>query len=153
MSELARSRTLVRAALFGLALAIASTADGAQKPVALGEVTTRVAPHGEPIDGVFRSTLQHELDHLPLGNVRARDRFILSATLLRMDVASRSDASTATCVVSATLRRAKGGDLHAIIRGRAKAVDGPRRARDAELSALKGAVHSALAHVPEAIER
>ncbi len=153
MTERARSRTLVRAALFGAALAIASTADGAEKPVALGEVTTRVTPHGERIDGVFRSTLESELDHLELGNVRARDRFILSATLLRMDVASRRDESSATCVVSATLRRARGGDLHAIIRGRAKAVDGPAHARDAELSALKGAVHSALRHVPEAIQR
>lgn len=151
MRGFSRRRTLVRALLCAAALVVVSSADGAQNPVALGEVTARVAPHGQPMAEVFRSTLQAELDQLDLGKVRVREHFILSAALLKMDTSTHQDESTATCVVSATLRRARGGDLHAIIRGRAKAVDGPRRVRDAELSALRGAVHSALSHVPEAI--
>lgn len=153
MSEHPRSRAVIRAALIAAALTLSPAASGSTAPVALGRTTLGAETRGAEARDAFRGVVAHELDELALERVRASDRFVLSATLMRLEVASRDDETEATCVVSVTLSRARGGALHAIIRGRARAVDAPSRARDAGLAALTHAVRSAMRQVPEAIRR
>lgn len=51
------------------------------------------------------------------------------------------------------LRNAKTGAIHAILRGKATAMDGAGPVRELEITALQGAMRSALKKVPEAISQ
>ncbi len=146
-----RAGSVLGAVLFASTLLIAAPADGGQRPVALGEVTAHAT--GKPLMPQFRQAVERELSHIDFGKARTRERFVLSAALIRVRAAARSDGTEATCVVSATLRRARGGELHAILHGSAKALDGARRTREAEIDAMNAAVHSALSRVPEALKQ
>ena len=145
-----RAGSVLGAVLFASTLLMAAPADGGQRPVSLGEVTAH-AP-GRSFEPLFRAAVKRELSRIDFGEARTRERFVLSAALVRLHAARRDDGTEATCVVSATLRRARGGELHAILHGRAKAVDGARRTREAEIDAMNAAVHSALRRVPEALK-
>ncbi len=149
MREPRRAGSVLGAVLFASTLLIAAPADGGQRPVSLGEVTAH-AP-GQSFKPLFRAAVKRELSRIDFGKARPRERFVLSAVLVRLHASAHDDGTEATCIVSATLRRAKGGDLHAILRGRARAVAGARRVRQVELDAMKAAVHSALCRVPEAL--
>lgn len=138
-------------ALALLALPALAAADSAQ--VRLGEVENRAAVGDADVDRLFRAAVERELDRIDLRGVKARDAFVLSATLVRIESRERDREAESTAVVSATLRRAKGGELHAIIQGRARVVDDRQARRTAELSAVRGAVHSAVRRVPEALRR
>jgi len=149
MREPRRVGSVLGAVLFASTLLLAAPADGGQRPVSLGEVTAR-AP-GQSFKPLFRAAVKRELARIDFGKARPRESFVLSAALVRLHAARRGGGAEATCVVSATLRRARGGELHAILHGRAKAVDGARRTREAELDAMNAAVHSALRRVPDAL--
>lgn len=136
--------------LFVSTLLLAAPADGGQRPVSLGEVTAHAS--GRSFVPLFRKAVARELSQVDFGKAQPHERFVLSAALLRLHAARHQDGAEATCVVSATLRRARGGALHAILHGRAKAVDGARRTRAAEIDAMNAAVHSALRRVPEALK-
>lgn len=144
-----RAGTVLGAVLFASTLLMAAPADGGQRPVALGEVTAHAM--GRSFVPLFRAAVKRELAHIDFGKAPPRERFVLSAALLRLHASARDDGTEATCVVSATLRSARGGALHAILHGRAKALDGARRTREAEIDAMNAAVHSALRRVPEAL--
>ena len=145
-----RAGSVLGAVLFASMLLLAAPADGGQRPVALGEVTAHAT--GRSFVPLFRAAVVRELDHIDFGKAEPRERFVLSAALVRLHASASRDGTEATCVVSATLRRARGGELHAILRGRAKALDGAHRTREAEIDAMNAAVHSALHRVPEAMK-
>jgi hypothetical protein len=142
--------SIAAAALAG-ALLLALPADAGRTPLALGQVTTRVARRTDALDAAFRSAVERELVGIDLSSVKSRERYILSAALVKMETSADGERSKTTCIVSAMLTRERGGALHAVIQGRARAEDAPSEARSAELSAMRAAVHSALARVPEAI--
>lgn len=144
-----RAGTVLGVVLFASTLLAAAPADGGQRPVSLGEVTAR-AP-GRAFVPLFRAAVTRELSQIDFSKAKPGERFVLSAALVRLHAATRSDGTEATCVVSATLRRARGGGLHAILRGRARALDGARQTRQAEIDAMNAAVHSALRRVPDAL--
>jgi hypothetical protein len=132
----------------------ASLADAGGAPLALGKVTTRVAPRDQALRNAFRSAVERELASIDLSSikpVKPADRYILSASLVKMETSADGERARTTCVVSATLTRERGGALHAIIDGRARAEDAPSEARSVELSAMRAAVHSALVRIPDAI--
>ena len=135
---------VLAAVLFALA------ADAKSSPVALGEVKNRADEGDVRVDRTFRSAVEAELRSLDLSNVHPSERYVLSATLTKMDVKSRKRQAESTAVVSATLRSARGGALRAIIEGRAKAVEDGESASVKE-SAVRGAVRSAFRRVPEAL--
>jgi len=131
---------------------LSSTLGAKAPPVALGEVSTRLAKSDPTLDRAFRSAVEVELDALDFSDVRPAERYVLSASLLEVTTRASDGRNESTAVVSATLRRAKGGTLHAILRGRAQAVDGPKDKKSLEQSAIRGAVHSALGRVPQALK-
>jgi hypothetical protein len=144
--------SFVTSALCAAAIAISASAGAADRaPLALGQVTTRVDRKSVALRAAFRSAVERELDGIDLSRVKASDRYVLSAALVTMDTRADGERTETTCVVSATLTRERGGALHAIIRGRARAEDAPSEARSVELSAMRAAVHSALIRVPEAL--
>jgi hypothetical protein len=122
---------------------------GAERAILLGEVRANAS------SGAFVPELRRVLD-LELGRTLARaprERYVLSATLVRLD-AERSERSVrATAAVSLVLRREKGQILHAILSGRATAEESGADLDGARGTALHAAVESALRRLPEAVAR
>ncbi len=138
------------AGAFAAALASAAPRAGAgQAPLALGKVTTR--GDSKSLEIAFKAAVEHELAGIDLSTIKPADRYVLSASLVKMDTLAEGDRAHATCVVSAVLTRQRGGALHAIISGRARVEDASAKTRSTELSAMRAAVHNALIRVPEAL--
>lgn len=152
MGVFVRSRRRLFAALFGMAVlcGFGAQADAGSSPVALGEV--RVTRSDPNLERAFRGLVEHELGEVDLSKVKAQDRFVLSAALVKMATRESSNQTESVAVVSATLRRARGGSIHAVIQGRAQASDRPSQVKSVELNAMRAAVRSALARLPEALK-
>ncbi len=120
-------------------------ADGAEKPVSLGEVSAHVARHDFDVARVLRATAEQELATLELGRKKPREKVIVSVSLVRMD----DETNAATCVVSASLRTARTGNVFAVVEGKARASQ-PQA--NADENALRGAVRGAMLRVPEALQ-
>lgn len=134
----------------------AGTADAANRVVALGEVESKVRRDERWLQRELKKALKSELARIDLPKA-SREQYVLSVNLTQLFTKQREGRdpkhgeAESTAVISAVLRKAKGGTLHAILRGKATAVDSHVAAREIELSALHGAVHSALRRVPDAI--
>ena len=89
---------------------------------------------------------------LDLSRVPQGKRVIVSVALVRLDTLAEPRATDATCEVSATLRDARAGTVFAILEGkaRAKSADAPGQV---ESSVVHGALHGALARIPEVLRR
>jgi hypothetical protein len=148
-----RSRALFKwcaASSLALGLALSSArAPAGEIPVFLGDVG--VGQQSPALRAQLRSLLSAELSRTDFAQVRTRDHFKLSATLVRLDSVVASDSVRATCVVSVALLRDNGTTLHAVIRGRATAEESKVHADVAQADALRGAVHSAITRVPQAL--
>lgn len=126
------------------------TASAETRVVTLGELDVRAASDDrEAALRELRDAVTTELARLDLG--KTRERFVLSASITKLDTQVSRDRAESVCTVSATLRRARGGALHALLSGRARASDGARAATLARRTALRAAVRGALRRVPEAI--
>jgi hypothetical protein len=136
-------------ALFAALATTAAIADAGQSALALGKVTT--PRDSKSLESAFKTAVQRELAGIDLTAVKPADRYVLSASLVKMETSADGDRARTTCVVSATLTKQRGGALHAIINGRARVEDAPAETRSAELTALRAAVHNALVRVPEAL--
>lgn len=136
---------MLRRALIVAALAIAPAAHATNDRVRLAEVHASEQRH----EGVLRSAALDELARLDLSRVPASKESMLSVALVRLDVATSGDARVVSCVVSATLRRKKGGALYAILEGRVR-VEG--RGAAPEATAIAAAVRAAVARVPDALK-
>jgi hypothetical protein len=118
-------------------------------PVFLGDVGVGKAK--PEVRTELRSLLSAELSATDFAQVKTHDRFVLSATLVRLDSVLASDSVRATCVVSVALLRDNGTTLHAVIRGRATAEESKAQVDLAQSDALRAAVHSAMTRVPQAL--
>jgi hypothetical protein len=143
-------RSFLSLLALGAVGALGSHAKAGTSPVALGEV--RVPKPDAVLKREFRRLVVRELGRLDLEGVRSDDRYVLSAALVQMTTEEDDGQAESTAVVSATLRRERGGTLHAMLEGRARAVDGPHRAKSAEHNAMRAAVRVALTRVPEALK-
>lgn len=152
MRVLLESRRRVFALLVGVAATVGfgARADAGSSPVALGEV--KVTRSDPSLERTFRGLVERELGEVDLSKVKGQDRFVLSASLVQMATRESSGQAETIAVVSATLRRARGGSIHAVIQGRAQATDRPSQVRSVERSAMRAAVRSALARLPEALK-
>lgn len=119
--------------------------------IRLGEVTTKTAGASARVERQFRALLAREIDRITTNTARREEQYVLSASLVRLEARESADASRATCVVSATLRRASGGVLVAMMRGRGTAEDDRGALDDAVSHALEAAVHGAVVRVPDAL--
>jgi hypothetical protein len=142
------SRILTTA--FAAALAMltpAKAADAGSKRLSLGEVAV-LQPAAASMTSALKSVLETEMSGLDLRGTR-KDA-ILSASLVKLDAEhERGLVSSASCVISVTLRSRDGGVLFAVLEGRARAQGSSDHVPE---SALRGAVHGALARVPEALK-
>lgn len=116
------------------------------KAVSLGEVSFSARPDSPLTPRVVSATLD-ELGHLDLR--RARKQAVISVSVVRLDSEPRGNGATITCVVSATLRHPRTGAIFAVVEGRAQA-EGDSVAT-LEPSVLRGALHGAIARVPDAL--
>jgi hypothetical protein len=133
---------------FSLLLGTAPAPAG-EVPIFLGSIGVGKAK--PEVQGQMRSLLREELSSADFMQLKTRERYTLSATLLRLDSVQSSDSVRATCVVSVALLRDKGSTLYALIHGRATAEDSKTRGELAQNDALRAAVHSAMVRVPKAL--
>ncbi len=144
-----------RRAWFAIALvacaAVARSTDAAEPPVSLGEVGVNVARQGVDLSRLVRSAVERELARLDYSRAPRGRTFVLSASLVELESHATERATHARCVVSATLRDARGGAIHAVIEGSARAENDATHRSTAELGAITAAVHSAVASVPDAL--
>ncbi len=151
MAQAASISTSVRRRLMpGLivsVLALAPATRAGQSAVSLGEVRAN-APAG-PFVPALRRALEREVEKMPVA--RAGERFVLSATLERLDGEKDSASVRATAAVSLVLCRARGQVLHAVLNGHATAEESGTDLAAARDAALQAAVESAVRRLPEAV--
>jgi len=145
----ARNRGLLAATL-AVAVLLAAPASARLPPVVVGKIAASVAEPG--VAAQLRDLVKTELRALRLPD-STEQRYLLDVSLDELTTSSAGQKTETTCEVSATLRDADDGALHAILRGRARAgAAGPQPGRG-RVAALTGAVRSALRRVPEAVSR
>jgi hypothetical protein len=115
--------------------------------VALGEVSTRVVRTDVDLGAVLRAAVLEQLETLDAPKGGAKGPVILSAALVRME----TDGGRVTCVVSATLRTARGGTMIAIVEGRAGVEAEAPITLPLVRRAIEAAAHAAIVRVPEAL--
>jgi len=138
----------VRLGVAGLLFLASPLAGATPQPVTLGQITARAGKDRSRLAAELRKVLSEELAVLELGKRASRDRWVLSASLVRLETRQTPEGVESTCVISATLERA--GALHAVVRGTARALDAP--ATEAESSALRAAARGALRRLPAALQ-
>ena len=150
----ARSTTAIsRRWASSIAIAIAAFAAPAmagEGRVVIGEVSSKVTRAGVNYESFLRSASEEELSTLDLSLVSRKKRVIVSVALVRLDTLAAPRTTDATCEISATLRDAKGGAVFAILQGKARAMSGGAPG-EVESTAVHGALHGALARIPEAL--
>lgn len=102
--------------------------------------------------GLLRDDVSQALAALDWGK-KPKQKYLVSASLVRLDGVPSERGRTASCTVSATLRTAKGGSVVAILEGRARAEDGPTSGSRAERDALAAAAKSTVRAVKDAVLR
>jgi len=130
-----------------LAVTASSTTLAGEPPVAVGEVSGST-PSGE-FSIPLRSALNEGVADLTV--TAPRDRFVLSATLLRLDAEQLGRGARASAEVSLVLRRARQQTLYAVIKGNATAEAADSTLGETRADALRAAVRSALRRLPEAL--
>ncbi len=127
----------------------AAPAPAGEVPVFLGAIG---AGAGKPeVQEQLRTLLREELSSVEFAQLKTRERYKLSASIVRLDSVQSNESVRATCVVSVALLRDKGSTLYALIHGRATAEETKTRSNIAESDALRAAVHSAMVRVPKAL--
>ncbi|HEY2408672.1 MAG TPA: hypothetical protein VGI10_21855 [Polyangiaceae bacterium] len=129
---------------------LSSLANAVERPVALGDVVA-AEQHSAAAEQQLRKALEDGLDSVDFGRSPVRARFVLSATLVKLESVSENKTVRTTCVVSLALRRKHDSTLHAVINGRAIAEDAQSESDASREDALRGAVHSALSRLPEIV--
>jgi hypothetical protein len=139
-------RALVGAGLVALVLTAAAPTQATGPRVTLGEVSTRVVRPDVDLSAVLRAAVLGELATLESPR-KERGPIILSAALVRME----SDGGRVNCVVSATLRTARGGTMLAMLEGRAGVETGAPITPEVARRAVEAAARAAVVRVPEAL--
>ena len=142
-----------RALALVLALAaLAVSAQAGERRITIGEVSSKVTRSGINYESLLRSASEEELQALDLSHVPRGKRVIVSVALVRLDTLGDPRALDTTCEVSAAVREAQGGNMIAILSGKARGTSGAAPG-SVESTLVHGAIHGALAHIPEVLER
>jgi len=105
---------LVAALLVTATFAAAPTLHADGPPVVVGEVSTSVGH--EEVMPVMRSALT---THLTEVKIPSGKKFIVSASLTKLETKTEGSQTTTSCVVSLALRDAKDGVLRGVVQGNA----------------------------------
>ncbi len=133
--------------MFGCVTAVPGTSDAGEPVVAVGEVRGST-PAGE-FSAPFKSLLSEAIARAELGS--PREKFVLSATLVRLEAEQVGHGARASASVSLVLRRAREQTLYAVLSGRATAEAAESSVSEAREDALLAAVRSAISRLPEAL--
>jgi hypothetical protein len=143
----ARTQSFHLAAVLMAGLAGPSVVRAAEPPVAIGEVGTRVSRGDVDLRAVVRSALEREMKTIVL-ETRGK-RYVLSASLVRLDAGKQPGADRIEGTVSVVVREAKSGAIRAILEGKSRAEGQPGSSLD--VAVVEAAVRAALAALPEAV--
>ena len=146
------SRVVARLAAGFIASAVllgSAPAPAGEVPIFLGSIGVGKAK--PEVQSELRSLLRAELSSGEFTRLKSKERYMLSATIVRLDSVQSDDSVRATCVVSVALLRDNGSTLYALIHGRATAEEAKARVDIAQSDALRAAVHSAMVRVPKAL--
>ena len=127
-------------------LVVSGPAPAGEIPIFLGAIGVGKAK--PEVEGELRSLLRAELASAAFSRVKTKDRYVLSATLVRLDSVQSSESARATCVVSVAILR-HDATLYALVHGRASAEEA--QAPAARSDALRAAVHSAMVRIPKTL--
>jgi hypothetical protein len=140
----------VATALLGVgivaAMATSVPLEAAVPRVSLGEVSTSVMRPDVDLGAVLRAAVEEQLSTLETPHAE-KGPLILSAALVRME----TNPGRVTCVVSATLRTARGGNMLAIVEGRAGVMTEAPPTALVVRRAVEAAAHAAVVRVPDAL--
>jgi hypothetical protein len=131
----------------------AQLAHAARASVSIGDiyVSSEANSTGDAVPAL-RAALSDELSRIAgLGLVK--QPLIVSATLTRLSSERREERAKASAAISLALRRADDQVLFAELRGRASVEEIAGNLASLRRAALQGAVHGALARLPEAVQR
>jgi hypothetical protein len=144
-----RARCLVGAVYLVVVLAGTRAVHAAEPPpVVVGEVGTRVLGGNGELPKALRRVLEREIATLALGRAPRSKRFVLSASLVKLEHQATTDPESVSCTVSVVLREQKSGAIRAILEGRARAAV---QGNEGESMALEAAARAAIASLPEAV--
>src|SRR5260221_322343 len=140
---------LARALMLGtLGASLPGAASAARPTITIGEVSAR-APGVDMTTGLpLRMLIEQETGGLEIDQPRRADRYVFSASLVRLDAHASREGSRASCVVSGALRRAGSGALLATMRGSGTVDDDRSAIEGARMKALEVAVHAAIRRLP-----
>jgi hypothetical protein len=142
-----REAVCLAIALFLLASTTPAQADD-REVVVVGEVATRVTRAKVDLPAALRRALEREIASLHVAPSDRSKRYVLSASIVKLEERNAGAAGGVACAVSAVLRERRSGAIRAVITGRAEvAQDGD----DAELMVLDATVRGAIASVPSAM--
>ena len=113
------------------------------------QIRSGEAPAADELKAEIKTTMEQEIAAMDLS--AAKGKYVLTGSLITLESKVEGNQVESTCVISAELAKQKGGQLEAVFRGKAKAIDGKSAAKSAELAALKAAVKSAVQRLPEAV--
>jgi hypothetical protein len=134
------------AGLVACSVVLTSVVAPAAEPIFLGSIGVGKAK--PEVARELRALLRAELASAEFARVKTSQRYVLAATLVRLDSVQSPDSARATCVISVAILR-DGATLHALINGRGTAEED--KAPAARSDALRAAVHSAMVRVPKAL--
>jgi hypothetical protein len=154
------------ASLTGLLLCVAPTAGVSNAraqgrpphpPVSVGDVSIAIdaSTTGDAVpelDRALRLALRDELSRVT-GLAPLKRPLIVSATLTRLSSERRDERGKASATISLALRRADDQVLFAELRGRASVEEASGNLASLRRAAVQGAVHGALARLPEAVQQ
>jgi hypothetical protein len=127
-------------------------AEAGDPVVALGEVTVQAAARDDLDPGALRTMVADAVQSIDASSLPRGSHAVLSVSLVRLE-SRASSAADVSCQVSATLRDRARGSIFAVLEGSARGQDDPRRIRALERAIMRAAVGSAVARVPEALQR
>ncbi len=130
---------------------ISTQADARNPAVLLGEIITNVARPRADLKDLFRDEVRGQLAAMDWTRTHEEESFVLSATLMKLDTRADGQRARSTCLVSATLRRQRGGAIHAIAEGKASSEDHNTQANNNELDAMRAAIRVALRGIPNTL--
>jgi hypothetical protein len=130
--------------------AVAAPVEASERPVVAIEVHSQVAREGRDLKGELKTLLQREVNAMDFKGAPRDARITLSASLLKLDVATENGKVRSSARVSVVVKNGRGA-VQAVLQGRATAEDAIGASLRAEQGALEAAVQSAVKPLPSAV--
>lgn len=132
-------------------LVLSTSADARDKTIVSIEAKSLVVRDGRDLSRDLRDAVTRELEGLDMTKAPKDARYVLSASLTKLETRQSGDKTASRAKVSLMLKDAKRGALYAVIEGAATAEGTKASDERSEQEALLGAVKGAMTSVPKAV--